>query len=512
MKNKKKPILLAILDGFGIGKPDKTNAIFLANTPNYDKLMQDCMHLKVNASEHEVGLPEGQMGNSEVGHMNIGCGRVLRQSLSLIFGAIEDKSFFSNPVLVDAFKHAQKNNSNVHLLGLMSDGGVHSHQLHFYALMKMAQEYNIKNVFVHAFLDGRDTFYASATTYIKQLQEEMKKYSNVHLSTLAGRYYAMDRDKRFERTQKAYDAIVCGKGESFNDPITYLEQSYEQKVYDEFIVPAINSNVSGCVNDNDAVIGVNFRPDRMIQISSFFANPDYVYQPKVKRNNIHFVQMMLYEQHIKAPIAYVNQSVKNSLGEIVSMQNLNQLRIAETEKFAHVTFFLNGGIREPFKNEDRILIPSPKVATYDLQPEMSALIVTEKLVAAIESEKYDFIALNFANPDMVGHTGKMEPTIKAVEFVDNCLGKIMTALQKVDGTMLLTGDHGNCELMIDKDNHPVTTHSLNYVPLVFFNSGPFKLISPNKVAKLADIAPTILTLMNLEIPNEMTGDVLVSEQ
>ncbi len=507
----KKTTMLMILDGFGENGNTTGNAIANANKPNIDKLMMTCPKANVYASGAAVGLPEGQMGNSEVGHTNIGAGRIVYQDLTRITKSIEDGDFFSIPELVDAIENCKKNNTKLHIMGLVSDGGVHSHQRHLYALLELAKRRGMdNNVFIHCFMDGRDTLPAAGEGYIQKLEDKIKEKGVGKIATISGRFYAMDRDKRWQRVQKAYDAMVNGIGEKATSPIQAIESSYQKEVFDEFVVPTVIYNGDkpvATIEDGDSVIFFNFRPDRARQITRAIVDPDFKEFETKKMPNLHFVTMTNYDSTIpNVKVAFKEEKLSNTFGEYISKKGLTQLRIAETEKYAHVTFFFNGGREEPYKGEDRILVPSPKVETYDMKPEMSAYEVTENVLKAIEEEKYDAIILNFANPDMVGHTGNLEAATKAVEAVDECVGKIVEALKKHDGQLLLTADHGNCEQMIDyKTGDPFTSHTTNPVPLILFGRKDVKL----KDGKLCDLAPTLLDLMGLDKPSEMTGESLL---
>ena len=451
------------------------------------------------------------MGNSEVGHTNIGAGRIVYQELTRITKSIEDGDFFSIPEFVEAVENCKANNKKLHILGLLSDGGVHSHERHLYGLLELAKRKGLENVYVHCFMDGRDTLPASGEGYIQKLEEKMKEKGVGKIATISGRFYAMDRDKRWERVQKAYDAIVNGVGETFTSAVQAIESSYQKEVFDEFVVPTIITNGDkpiATIEDGDSVIFFNFRPDRARQITRTLVDPDFK-EFETKKMKLNFVCMTKYDETIpNVKIAFKPQTLKNTFGEYVSDKNLNQLRIAETEKYAHVTFFFNGGREEPYKGEDRILVPSPKVETYDLKPEMSAIEVTDKVVEAINSEKYNCIILNYANPDMVGHTGNFDAAVKALETIDECVARVLEAIDKVQGTLLITADHGNAEQMIDyTTGEPHTAHTTNVVPLVLVGKEGVKL----KEGKLADLAPTLLELMGLDKPQEMTGESLIEK-
>ncbi len=506
--------LLMILDGVGLNDEEKGNAFKLANTPNLDRLIEKYPNTHIATSGMAVGLPEGQMGNSEVGHTNIGAGRIVYQELTRITKEINDGDFFENEVLKSAIENAKKNNSSLHLMGLVSDGGVHSHIEHLYALLEMAKRHNLENVFVHAFLDGRDTPPTSAVEYVKELESKMKEIGVGRIATLTGRYYAMDRDNRWEREKLAYNAMAFGEGNKFKTVQKAIENSYEMQEFDEFVKPIIVVNDDdmpiATVNSNDSVIFFNFRPDRARQITRIFTEKDFSEFETKKIDNLTFVTMTQYDEKFhNVKVAYKPQTLKNTFGEYISNKGYTQLRIAETEKYAHVTFFFNGGEEKQYDGEDRILVPSPKVATYDLKPEMSAYEVTDKTLEAIDSKKYDVIIMNFANGDMVGHTGNMDKTIEAVEALDKCVGKIMAKMEQIDGEALITADHGNCEYMIDlKTGEAITSHSTFDVPMIVVSNR----IKSIKNGRLCDIAPTILTLMGEQIPSEMTGESIVELQ
>ena len=504
----KQPLLLMILDGWGIAPAGQYNAAALAKTPNLDALFDKYPHTRLSCSGAAVGLPDGQMGNSEVGHLNIGAGRIVYQELTRITKAIKDGDFFENTILSKAMQTVKANGSALHLLGLVSDGGVHRHISHLFALLEMAKLQGLNKVYVHAFLDGRDVGPQTADVYLAELDAEMKRIGVGKIATVAGRYYAMDRDKRWERVQKAYDAMVLHDGTVCTDAVSGVRASYAGGVTDEFVVPFIAApEADSCVKAGDGMIFFNFRPDRARQLTRAFVDEEFPYfaRPQTSRP-VNFVCMTQYDETIKAPVAFAPETLEDTLGKVLADHKLQQLRIAETEKYAHVTFFFNGGEEEPNVGEDRVLIPSPKVATYDLQPEMSAPEVTDKVLNAINSDKYDMIILNFANADMVGHTGIMNAAVKAIETLDLCVPKIVDAILAKDGQILLTADHGNADVMTDKEGNPVTAHSLNDVPLVHIANHPVKL---KDGGRLCDIAPTMLKLMNLDIPEEMTGKSLV---
>ena len=506
--------MLMILDGFGENNHKDGNAVKLANTPNIDKLMKKYPTTKIAASGLAVGLPEGQMGNSEVGHTNIGAGRVVYQELTRITKSIEDGDFFSNEEFINAIENCKKNNSKLHILGLVSDGGVHSHNRHLYGLLEMAKRRDFENVYVHCFLDGRDTPPASAENYIQELEEKMKEKGVGKIASLSGRFYAMDRDKRWNREQKAYDAMVFGKGETAGTAINAIESSYQKEVFDEFVEPTVIMNGDkpvATIEDGDSVIFFNFRPDRARQITRALVDPEFN-EFETKKMNLYFVCFTSYDETMpNVEVAFKKEPLKNTFGEYISKNGYTQLRIAETEKYAHVTFFFNGGEEKQYPGEDRILVPSPKVETYDMQPEMSAYEVTDKVLDAISQDKYDAIILNYANTDMVGHTGSLSAAIKAVETIDECVGKVVKLVEEKQGNLLITADHGNAEQMIDyKTGEPHTAHTTNPVPLILVSAD--KNLKLKQGGKLADLAPTMLDLMNLEKPEEMTGESLLDRE
>ena len=504
--------MLMILDGFGENNHKDGNAVKLANTPNIDKIMKKYPTTKIAASGLAVGLPEGQMGNSEVGHTNIGAGRIVYQELTKITKSIEDGDFFAIPEFIEAIENCKKHNSKLHILGLLSDGGVHSHNRHLYGLLEMAKRRDFEDVYVHCFLDGRDTPPASAENYIQELEEKMKEKGVGKIASLSGRFYAMDRDKRWNRVQKAYNALVFGKGETAGTAINAIESSYQKEVFDEFVEPTVIMNGDkpvATIEDGDSVIFFNFRPDRARQITRALVDPEFN-EFETKKMNLYFVCFTSYDETMpNVHIAFKKEPVKNTLGEVISKNGGKQLRIAETEKYAHVTFFFNGGEEKQYEGEDRILVPSPKVETYDMKPEMSAYEVTEKVIEAINSKKYNCIILNYANPDMVGHTGNLPAAIKAIETIDECVGKVVEAINAQKANLLITADHGNAEQMIDyKTGEPHTAHTTNLVPLVLVSE---KETVKLKEGKLADLAPTILDLMGIEKPEEMTGESLIEK-
>ncbi|WP_124058035.1 2,3-bisphosphoglycerate-independent phosphoglycerate mutase [Vaginisenegalia massiliensis] len=505
----KAPVAIIILDGFGWRPEVEGNAVAQANKPNFDRYYQTFPHTTLKASGLDVGLPDGQMGNSEVGHTNIGAGRIVYQSLTRIDKAIQDGEFETNPALNAAFSHVLSHQSALHLFGLVSDGGVHSHLNHLLALVETAKVKGIDKVYIHAFMDGRDVAPNSGLGYIQELESALREMGLGQIATVSGRYYAMDRDKRWERVQLAYDAIARAKGQSFESAQVAVEASYQKEVFDEFIVPTVitqNGQPVAMVEDNDAIIFFNFRPDRAIQLSNAFTDQTWEHFDRgQKAKNVKFVTMTLYNPSIVAEVAFPPIPMTNVIGEVLSKAGLKQLRIAETEKYPHVTFFMNGGRNEEFPGEDRILIPSPKVATYDLKPEMSAYEVGDALYQSILNDEHDAIILNFANPDMVGHSGMLEPTIKAIEAVDENLGKVVDAILAKGGAAIIFADHGNSETMTTPEGKPHTAHTTVPVPVIVTKSG----IQLREGGRLADIAPTMLDLLNLAQPKEMTGESLI---
>lgn len=505
----KKPLLLCIMDGFGINEAEKGNAIKAANTPNLDKLFATYPNTQLSASGMAVGLPDGQMGNSEVGHTNIGAGRIVYQELTRITKSIQDGDFFENEALTGAVENAKKNNTALHIMGLVSDGGVHSHNSHIYAIVELAKRMGLEKVFVHCFLDGRDVPPASGKDFVKDMQDELSKIGVGKIATVMGRYYAMDRDNRWDRVEKAYNAMVLGEGETAACGVCAVENSYKNDVTDEFVLPTVvkeNGAPVATIGAGDSVIFANFRPDRARQITRTFVDPDFdgfkrTYFP------LHFVCMTQYDKTMpNVTVAFRPQTLDNTLGEYLSKQGLKQLRIAETEKYAHVTFFFNGGVEKVSEGEDRALINSPKVATYDLKPEMSAYEVTDRLMEQLDSGDLDVIILNYANCDMVGHTGVMESAIKAVETVDTCVGKVADKILSMGGAMLVTADHGNADQLIDPETDGAfTAHTTFPVPFIVIGCGD---VSLREDGVLADIAPTMLDILGLEKPEEMTGESL----
>ena len=501
----KKPLVLMIMDGFG-NAPEMDNAIYAAKTPNLDKIFSENPITEIGASGLDVGLPDGQMGNSEVGHTNIGAGRIVYQELTRITKNIKEGAINSNEALVAAMKNAVDNNSALHFMGLLSDGGVHSHNEHLYGMIKMAKDMGVKSLFVHCFLDGRDVPPASGADFVNDLQQKLDEIGLGKIATVMGRYYAMDRDNRWERVEKAYAAMVYGEGNKCPDAVKAVRDSYEDGVTDEFVVPVVCNENAG-IKSVDSVIFFNFRPDRAREITRCFVDECFAgFERRGGAILPHFVCMTQYDATMpNVSVAFKPQSLVNTFGEYISKNGLSQLRIAETEKYAHVTFFFNGGVEKVSEGEDRCLIASPKVATYDLQPEMSAYEVTENVVERIESGKYDVIILNFANCDMVGHTGVFEAAVKAVEAVDTCAGKVVDAAVKMGGTVLITADHGNADHMRDEKGEPFTAHTTNPVPFCVVGY-PCEL---RKGGVLADIAPTMLKILGLSQPEEMTGESII---
>ena len=501
----KKPLALIIMDGFGLRKETEGNAIAAAKHPNLDRLWATCPHTQIGASGMDVGLPDGQMGNSEVGHTNMGAGRIVYQELTRITKSIEDGEYLSNPVLLHAMENAKKPGAALHLMGLLSDGGVHSHIRHLFGLIEMAKKMGVEKVYIHCFMDGRDVPPTSGAEYIEELQKELEKTGVGKIATVSGRYYAMDRDNRWERVVKAYDAMVNGEGVKAPDPAAMMRQSYADGVTDEFIVPAVVTEGAE-VKSGDSVIFFNFRPDRARELTRTLVDPDFAgFERKKGFFPLTYSCMTQYDATMpNVEVAYAPQSLANTFGEYISKNGLTQLRIAETEKYAHVTFFFNGGVEAPYPGEDRALIPSPKVATYDLQPEMSAYLVTDEVVKRIRSGKYDVIILNYANCDMVGHTGVFEAAVKAVEAVDTCLGRTLAAIEEMGGRAFVTADHGNADMMTDEEGNPFTAHTTNPVPFIAVGFPEGTKLLPHG-GRLADIAPTMLQALGLPQPAEMTG-------
>ncbi len=505
MKNK---VILTIMDGWGIGENYDGNAILHANVPNFNKILKEYPNTKIYADGLHVGLPEGQMGNSEVGHLNLGAGRIVYQELTRINKAIDEEEFFKNEEFINVIKHVKENNSALHIYGLLSDGGVHSAMKHIYGLIELAKRNNIEKFYLHAFLDGRDTPPQSAIDYLKEVDAKLKSEGFPQIATISGRYYAMDRDNRWERVEKAYNALILGEGNVAANSVEAIEKSYANGVNDEFVIPTITLENSR-INDGDGVIFYNFRPDRARELTRAINFKEFDgFNRKKVLNNIYYVCMTQYDEKFGLPIAFKPQSLKNILGEVLDKEQIKQFRTAETEKYAHVTFFFNGGVEKPFSTETRALVASPSVATYDLKPEMSAYEVCDNVLNALKSEEYPFILVNFANPDMVGHTGIIEAAEKAVEAVDTCLGKIVEAVKEHGYTMLLTADHGNAEQMVDMTTgNPHTAHTTNKVPFVVINNN--EKVELRDDAALCDVSPTVLKLMGIAQPEEMTGKSII---
>ncbi len=492
-----KPILLCILDGVGLREEIHGNAFKQANTPNFDYLWNKYPHATLEASGEYVGLPKGQMGNSEVGHLNIGAGRVVYQPLQFITEKIKDKTFFENKELLSVINHVKKNNSRLHIFGLLSDGGIHSHIDHLLALIDLCQKENMKDVYFHIFTDGRDTLTNVALNYLNKLEKKIKETKIGSIATISGRYYAMDRDNRYDRIKLAYDAIVNGKGEEFGSYEEVIKHNYDNEITDEFIHPAVLDK-SGVVKENDGLLVFNYRPDRLRELFSALTNPNFKGFDRPLVNNLKLVTMMGVSDEVVCTHAFELEKLNNTFGEYISKLGLSQLRIAETEKYAHVTYFFDGGVEKNLPNCERILIPSPHVATYDLAPDMSAKEITESLLKELDKDKYDYIILNFANGDMLGHTGNIEATIKSVETMDTCLGKIYNKILEKNGVMVIIADHGNCEIMLDENNNKVTSHTTSLVPLIVTKEN-----AELKDGSLKDVAPLLLSLNNIEIPKEM---------
>ena len=511
----KKPTVLMILDGFGLNETADGNAVAQANTPVLDKLMTDYPFVKGYASGLAVGLPDGQMGNSEVGHLNMGAGRIVYQELTRISKEIADGDFFKNEALLAAVENCKKNQSDLHLFGLVSDGGVHSHNTHIYGLLELAKKEGLQNVYVHCFMDGRDTAPASGKGFIQELCDKMQEIGVGQIATISGRYYAMDRDNRWERVEKAYAALTKGEGVMAADPVAAMQASYDDEKTDEFILPTViekDGRPVATVKDNDSVIFFNLRPDRAREMTRVFCCDDFNGFDRGPRKQVTYICFTEYDVTIpNKEVAFKKVELDNTFGQFLAANGKTQARIAETEKYAHVTFFFNGGVEEPNKGEERILVKSPKVATYDLQPEMSAPAVCDKLCEAIRSQKYDVIIINFANPDMVGHTGVMDAAKKAVEAVDACVGRAVEALLEVDGQMFLCADHGNAEQLVDYESGvPFTAHTTNPVPFILINYDPSYTLKEG--GRLADIVPTMIEMMGMEKPAEMTGESLLMKK
>ena len=515
-----KPALLLILDGYGLSENTEGNAVKAANTPVINGLMKDYPFVEGAASGLAVGLPEGQMGNSEVGHLNMGAGRVVYQDLTRITKSIEDGDFFEKPELLDAIENCKKNNSDLHIYGLLSDGGVHSLNKHMYAILELAKRQGLDRVYIHAFMDGRDTSPTSGLEYIKELQAECQAKVG-KIATITGRYWAMDRDNRWDRVEKAYRALTEGVGIKENDPVKAMENSYARDVTDEFIEPTIimdGDKPTAVIKDGDSIIFFNFRPDRAREISRTFCCDDFTGFERGERIKTTYVCFTEYDVTIpNKSIVFKEEEIEDTFGQFLAAEGLRQARIAETEKYAHVTFFFNGGVEAPNPNEERFLIPSPKVATYDLQPEMSVYAVCDKLCEVIRGGEHDVIICNFANPDMVGHTGVMEAVVKALEAIDECVGKVVEALKEVGGVMFLCADHGNAEELINPETgEPWTAHTTNPVPFILVNAAGYAAGGENwklrKGGRLCDIAPTIIDIMGLKQPEKMTGVSLLERQ
>ncbi|WP_164668158.1 2,3-bisphosphoglycerate-independent phosphoglycerate mutase [Virgibacillus doumboii] len=504
---------LIILDGFAIRGEEMGNAVKQANTPNFDRYWKKFAHSQLQASGEAVGLPEGQMGNSEVGHLNIGAGRIVYQSLTRVNLSIKEGDFFEKGAFIKSIEHAKEKGKALHIFGLLSDGGVHSHINHLFALLKLAKDNNLEEVYVHAFLDGRDVGPQTAKSYIEQAEDKMNELGVGKIATISGRYYSMDRDKRWERVKKAYDAMVYGEGPDYQSPYDVIDDSYENGIYDEFVIPSVLTDEDGepigKVADEDSIIFYNFRPDRAIQISRTFANDDFrdfdrgEHPPK----DLDFVMLTNFSESVDGYVAYKPVNLDNTVGEVLSQNDMNQLRIAETEKYPHVTFFMSGGRENEFPGEKRVLIDSPKVATYDLKPEMSVYEVTDALLDELDSKQHNAIILNFANPDMVGHSGMLEPTIKAIEAVDECLGKVVDKILELGGNAIITADHGNSDEVITLEGDPMTAHTTNPVPVIVTKEDA----ELRDGGILADLSPTLLDLLDVEKPKEMTGNSLIKK-
>ncbi len=511
---RKRPLVLIILDGFGINRCCEGNAIAAASKPNLDRLCRELPHTCVMTSGMDVGLPRGQMGNSEVGHTNIGAGRIVYQELTRISKSIEDRDFFTKKEFLDAVENCKKQGSKLHLYGLLSDGGVHSHNTHLYALLELAKRQGLKQVFVHCFLDGRDVPPDSALGYVRELESKLSEIGTGRIASVMGRYYAMDRDKRWERVKLAYDALTLGEGIRVASAAQAVEESYSREEYDEFVKPSVvfeGDKPLAVIEENDSVIFFNFRPDRAREITRSIVDREFDgFERQKGYFPLHYVCMTQYDRTIaNVCVAFKPESLSNTFGEYISRLGLKQLRIAETEKYAHVTFFFNGGVETVYKGEDRVLIPSPKVATYDMKPEMSAYEVTDEVLNRINSGKYDVIVLNYANPDMVGHTGIFDAAVKAIGVVDSCVGKVADLVIKKGGVVVITSDHGNADQMIDQDaGGPFTAHTTSPAPLIIAGLDDIEL----KEGKLADIAPTMLDIMGLDKPAEMTGNSLITRR
>lgn len=508
-----KPVALIILDGFGLRSEEQGNAVAHAKKPNYDRYWSTYPHTTLTACGEAVGLPEGQMGNSEVGHLNIGAGRIVYQDLTRISKSIRDGEFYDNETILGAVRHAKANGKKLHLYGLLSDGGVHSHIQHLFALLDLAKKEDFHEVYIHAFLDGRDVAPDSAKSYMESLLKKISEVGVGKIATVQGRYYAMDRDKRWERTEKSYRAMVYGEGPAYTDPMKAIVESYEKSIFDEFVMPTVivgeDGKPVGLVESGDAVIFFNFRPDRAIQLSQVFTNEDFRgfdRGPKVAKS-LYYVCLTLFSESVDGFVAYKPKDLDNTLGEVLAQNGLKQLRAAETEKYPHVTFFFSGGRDAELPGETRLLIPSPKVATYDLKPEMSAYELADAVVKEIEAERHDAIILNFANPDMVGHSGLLEPTVKAIEATDECLGKVVEAILAKGGVVCITADHGNADVVTNADGSRNTAHTTNPVPFIVTD----KSVTLRDGGILADIAPTLLDFLEVKQPEQMTGTTILKK-
>lgn len=507
-------VALIILDGFGLREEAYGNAVKQANTPNFDRYWKQFPHNQLTASGEAVGLPDGQMGNSEVGHLNIGAGRIVYQNLTRINRSISSGDFYENETLNDAMLRAKEKGTSVHFLGLLSDGGVHSHMNHLFALLEVAKRLSIEKVFVHLFLDGRDVGPKTALEFIEKTEAKIKELKVGKIASVSGRYYAMDRDRRWDRVKKAYDVLVFGEGPTFSTPKSVVEQSYEQEISDEFVVPAVivdeNKSPVGTISNGDSVIFYNFRPDRARQLSQALTHKDFDFFDRGSKDlsDIHFVMFTEYSDTIKGEVVFKEVDLKDTVGEVLSKNGLKQLRIAETEKYPHVTFFMSGGREGAFPGEKRILIDSPKVATYDLKPEMSAYEIADALIQELHSDRPNAVILNFANPDMVGHSGNLEATIKAVEAVDECLGKVVDEIISLGGRAIITADHGNADVMITEDGKPMTAHTTNPVPVIVTDDK----VEIRSNGILADLAPTLLDLLKIDKPEAMTGESLLKNK
>lgn len=501
-----KPLMLMILDGFGMREEIHGNAIKRANIPNFNYLWNNYPHSLLHASGEYVGLPDSQMGNSEVGHTNIGAGRIVYQPLQIISESIKNGSIYNNDNLLKVINHVKENDSKLHIMGLLSDGGVHSHIDHIFALIDMAQHYNINNVYIHVFTDGRDTLPNTGNRYVARLKGKLEDINLGSIATISGRYYAMDRDANYDRTKKTYDAMVNGIGSYNPDPLNAMMSSYHEDIHDEFIIPTV-INKDGMIDNNDAIIFANFRTDRAVQIMKSITDREFHEFETKELKNIEVVLLMPATKLPNIEAAFDVAKLENKLGEYLANLGYTQLRIAETEKYAHVTYFFDGHEDKELEGCNKILVPSPKVATYDLKPEMSVYEITDELLNEIKTNNYDFIVLNFANPDMVGHTGNIKATIEAVEAVDKCIGKIYEAIKNMNGLLIVTADHGNAEYMLDDNDNVITAHTMNKVPFIICDNN-YNL----KGGKLGDIAPTILTIFNEDIPSEMTGEILIARE